>query len=83
MTTPPRISIITKVIPPLTSRKKKYLHAAVMAAVSGGLTFLAFSLDSVITLPRGAKGALVGILVAAISKVAGAILADLPTQDKP
>jgi hypothetical protein len=70
-------------IPPLTARKKKYVHAAVMAAASGGLTFLAFSLNSVITLPKGMEGAIIGVLVAAISKTAGYVLSELPTQDKP
>lgn len=82
--TPPRTSLIAKIpVPAMTSRVKKYVHAGLMAALSGALSFLAFSLDSFVHLPKGAKGVVMGLLVASVSKTAGYFLSELPTKDTP
>lgn len=78
----PRVSLISKIpAPAMTGRTKKWLHATGLAAASGGLSFLAFSLDSFVTLPKGAKGIVMGLAVAVVSKTAGYVLSQLPTKD--
>lgn len=82
---PPRVSLVTKVVaatPPMSSRVKKWVHASLMAALSGALSFLAFSLDSFVHLPKGAKGVVLGLAVAMVSKTSGYVLSQLPTQEK-
>ena len=82
MTPPGRPSLASRLpVPAMTSRVKKYVHAAILGLATGGLSFLAFNLESVITLPKGAKGAILGILVMGIGKAAGYVLAELPTHD--
>lgn len=82
--TPPRVSLISRIpAPALSGRVKKWVHASLMAALSGALSFLAFSLDSFVHLPKGAKGVVLGLAVAMVSKTSGYVLSQLPTQENP
>ncbi len=81
---PPRTSLIAKIpVPAMSGRTKKWVHATGLAAASGALSFLAFNLDSFVTLPKGAKGLVMGLTVAVVSKTAGYVLSQLPTKDAP
>ena len=77
----PRKSLISKLpVPAMSGRRKKWIHASLMAALSAGLSFLAFNLNGFVTLPKGAKGIALGLAFAIVSKTAGYVLSQLPTQ---
>jgi len=61
----------------LSAKAKKYLHAGLLAAASGGLFFVATVLPSIVRIPPGVRGVGVGIIVFALSRLAGYILSEI------
>lgn len=58
----------------LSAPAKKYLHGLVNTAAAAGATFLTYSVPTLIHIPMGVKGILVGLAVGISSKVGGYIL---------